>query len=102
MEIVRKHDSALHLLGLVSPGGVHSSEQHLFGLLEMARRYGLRKVYVHAFLDGRDVLPRSAGEYLQELEDKCAELGVGEIATEIASSASCLPDGILRNRTLNR
>lgn len=81
MENVRKHDSALHLLGLVSPGGVHSSEQHLFGLLEMARRYGLRKVYVHAFLDGRDVLPRSAGEYLQELEDKCAELGVGEIAT---------------------
>ena len=81
MENVRKHDSSLHLLGLVSPGGVHSSEQHLFGLLEMAKRYGLRKVYVHAFLDGRDVLPRSAGEYLQELEDKCAELGVGEIAT---------------------
>ena len=84
MENVRKHDSALHLLGLVSPGGVHSSEQHLFGLLEMAKRYGLRKVYVHAFLDGRDVLPRSAGEYLQELEDKCAELGVGEIRRSVA------------------
>lgn len=81
MENVRRKGSALHLLGLVSPGGVHSSEQHLFGLLEMARRYGLDKVYVHAFLDGRDVLPRSAGEYLRELEDKCAELGVGEIAT---------------------
>ena len=81
MENVKEKDSALHLLGLVSPGGVHSSEQHLYGLLEMAKRYGLKKVYIHAFLDGRDVLPRSAGEYLQELEDKCAELGVGEIAT---------------------
>lgn len=81
MENVKKKGSALHLLGLVSPGGVHSSEQHLFGLLQMAKQYGLTKVYVHAFLDGRDVLPRSAGEYLQELEDKCQELGVGEIAT---------------------
>lgn len=80
MENAKKNDSALHLLGLVSPGGVHSSEQHLFGLLEMAKRFGLKKVYVHAFLDGRDVLPRSAGEFLKELEDKCAELGVGEIA----------------------
>lgn len=81
MENVKKKGSALHLLGLVSPGGVHSSEQHLFGLLQMAKQYGLKNVYVHAFLDGRDVLPRSAGEYLQELEDKCQELGVGEIAT---------------------
>ncbi len=81
MENAKKNGSALHLLGLVSPGGVHSSEQHLFGLLQMAKQYGLTKVYVHAFLDGRDVLPRSAGEYLQELEDKCQELGVGEIAT---------------------
>lgn len=81
MENVKKKGSALHLLGLVSPGGVHSSEQHLFGLLQMAKQYGLTKVYVHAFLDGRDVLPRSAGEYLQELEDTCQTLGVGEIAT---------------------
>ena len=81
MENAKKNGSALHLLGLVSPGGVHSSEQHLFGLLQMAKQYGLTKVYVHAFLDGRDVLPRSAGEYLKELEDKCQELGVGEIAT---------------------
>lgn len=81
MENAKKNDSALHFLGLVSPGGVHSSEKHLFGLLEMAKRYGLKKVYVHAFLDGRDVLPRSAGEYLQELEDECQRLGVGEIAT---------------------
>lgn len=81
MENVKAHDSALHLLGLVSPGGVHSSEKHLFGLLEMARQYGLTKVYVHAFLDGRDVLPRSAGEYLAELEEECKKVGVGEIAT---------------------
>lgn len=81
MKNVRDKGSALHLLGLVSPGGVHSSEQHLFGLLEMAKQFGLTKVYVHAFLDGRDVLPRSAGPYLRELQDKCDELGVGEIAT---------------------
>lgn len=81
MENAKKKGSALHLLGLVSPGGVHSSEKHLYGLLEMARRYGLKKVYIHAFLDGRDVLPRSAGEYLQELEDECKKLGTGEIAT---------------------
>lgn len=81
MENVKSHGSSLHLLGLVSPGGVHSSEKHLFGLLEMARQYGLTNVYIHAFLDGRDVLPRSAGEYLQELEEECKKVGVGEIAT---------------------
>lgn len=81
MENVKSHGSALHLLGLVSPGGVHSSEKHLFGLLEMARQYGLTNVYIHAFLDGRDVLPRSAGAYLQELEEECKTVGVGEIAT---------------------
>lgn len=81
MENAKTKGSALHLLGLVSPGGVHSSEAHLYGLLKMAKQYGLQKVYVHAFLDGRDVLPRSAGAYLQELEDKFAQYGVGEIAT---------------------
>lgn len=72
---------ALHLMGLVSPGGVHSSEKHLYGLLEMAASYGLKKVYIHAFLDGRDVLPRSAGEYLEELDEECRRIGTGEIAT---------------------
>lgn len=81
MENVKKNHSALHILGLVSPGGVHSSEKHLFGLLEMAKRFGLTDVYVHAFLDGRDVLPRSAGPFLQELEEECSRLGVGRIAT---------------------
>jgi 2,3-bisphosphoglycerate-independent phosphoglycerate mutase len=73
--------TALHIMGLVSPGGVHSSHLHLYALLEMAKRFGLKDVYVHAFLDGRDVLPRSAGEYLAELEQKCREIGVGKIAT---------------------
>ena len=72
---------ALHLMGLVSPGGVHSSEKHLYGLLEMAASYGLKEVYIHAFLDGRDVLPRSAGEYLTELDEECRRIGTGEIAT---------------------
>ena len=72
---------ALHLMGLVSPGGVHSSEKHLYGLLEMAASYGLKAVYIHAFLDGRDVLPRSAGEYLEELDEECRRIGTGEIAT---------------------
>lgn len=72
---------ALHVMGLVSPGGVHSSHLHLYALLEMAKRFGLKDVYIHAFLDGRDVLPRSAGAYLAELEGKCKEIGVGQIAT---------------------
>ena len=61
MENVGKRRTRPSAWAQVSPGGVHSSEQHLYGLLEMAKRYGLKKVYIHAFLDGRDVLPRSAG-----------------------------------------
>jgi 2,3-bisphosphoglycerate-independent phosphoglycerate mutase len=72
---------ALHLMGLVSDGGVHSHIRHLYALLEMAKRHGLSKVYVHAFLDGRDVPPSSALEYIGALEEKMAELGVGKIAT---------------------
>ena len=60
MENAKQHGTALHLMGLVSPGGVHSSEKHLYGLLEMAKQYGLQDVYIHAFLDGRDVLPQQA------------------------------------------
>ena len=81
MENCRKNDTALHLIGLVSPGGVHSHTKHLYGLLEMAKKHGLTKVYVHALLDGRDVPPDSAWEYVQELEDKMKEIGVGRIAT---------------------
>ena len=72
---------ALHLIGLVSPGGVHSHIEHLYHLLQMAKNNGVENVYVHALLDGRDVAPASAVEYLAELEDKMAEIGVGKIAT---------------------
>jgi len=71
----------LHLYGLVSDGGVHSHIDHLFALLELAKREGLTEVYVHAFLDGRDVAPDSARRYIEALQAKIAELGVGKIAT---------------------
>ncbi|MBQ3079312.1 MAG: 2,3-bisphosphoglycerate-independent phosphoglycerate mutase [Clostridia bacterium] len=81
MENCKKNDSALHLIGLVSPGGVHSHTNHLYGILEMAKKHGLEKVYVHALLDGRDVPPDSGWEYVQELVNKMEEIGVGKIAT---------------------
>ena len=81
MGTVKKSGGALHLFGLVSPGGVHSHTDHLYALVEMAKREGLKKVWVHAFLDGRDVAPKSADGYLADLEKKLAEIGVGKIAT---------------------
>ena len=81
MSGVRAKGGALHLLGLVSPGGVHSHQAHLYALLEMAKKEGIADVYVHAFLDGRDVPPQSAQPFLEELEQKCREIGVGSIAT---------------------
>jgi len=74
-------DRALHLMGLVSPGGVHSHINHLFGLLELAKRNGLQKVYIHCFMDGRDVAPDSGKESIEALVQKCNELGIGKIAT---------------------
>jgi len=71
----------LHLGGLLSDGGVHSHNAHLYALLELARMEGLEEVYVHAFLDGRDVAPDSAVGYLRELQEKIREIGVGRIAT---------------------
>ena len=79
----RQHGTALHILGLLSPGGVHSHENHIHAMLEMAARAGLGKVFIHAFLDGRDTPPRSAASSLQRLQDKCAALGVGRIASII-------------------
>ena len=73
--------SDLHLLGLLSDGGVHSHNTHLYALLELAKRRGARNVYVHAFLDGRDTPPSSGKDYLIELEEKINALGVGKIAT---------------------
>lgn len=81
IENCKKNDSSLHLIGLVSDGGVHSHNTHLYGLLELAKRNGLTKVYVHALLDGRDVPPASGVEYLEELEAKMKEIGTGKIAT---------------------
>lgn len=76
-----KHNSALHIMGLLSDGGVHSHITHLYALLKLAKDKGLERVYVHAFLDGRDVPPACANEYITALEKKMAELGVGRIAT---------------------
>ncbi len=81
VENAKKNDSALHLYGLVSDGGVHSHNTHIYGILELAKRHGLKKVFVHCFLDGRDTPPESGKGYVQELTDKMAELGVGEVAT---------------------
>ena len=81
MDNCKKNGSALHLMGLLSPGGVHSHMEHLYGLVEMAKRNGLDKVYVHCFLDGRDVPPSSAAEYMEEAAAKLKEIGVGKIAT---------------------
>ncbi|MBE7016584.1 MAG: 2,3-bisphosphoglycerate-independent phosphoglycerate mutase [Ruminococcaceae bacterium] len=72
---------ALHLLGLVSDGGVHSHIKHLFALIEMAKRMGQKKVFVHAFLDGRDVPPQSGIDYVKALADYCKEIGCGSVAT---------------------
>ena len=76
-----KNDKSLHLFGLLSPGGVHSHDTHLYGILELAKRKGLEKVFIHAFLDGRDVPPSSAKEYVAYAVKKCEEIGVGRIAT---------------------
>jgi len=73
--------SALHIMGLLSPGGVHSHEAHIHAMLELAARAGLNKIFLHAFLDGRDTPPRSAAASLQALQDKCTQLGAGRIAT---------------------
>ncbi|HLN59009.1 MAG TPA: 2,3-bisphosphoglycerate-independent phosphoglycerate mutase, partial [Thermoanaerobaculia bacterium] len=80
MEHARRPGAALHLLGLLSDGGVHSHERHLFGLLAMAERRGVPRVVVHAFTDGRDTPPRSALRYIQNLEDVLGKTG-GEIGT---------------------
>ena len=81
MQTCKRNGSALHLLGLLSEGGVHSHLEHLFGTIEMAKRQGLEKVYVHAFLDGRDTPPTSAKGYLEKLVAKMDEIGVGKVAS---------------------
>lgn len=78
---VKENNSALHLFGLLSDGGVHSHNTHLYALLELAKKQGVEKVYVHAFLDGRDVPPSSGASYVEACQNKMNEIGVGTIAT---------------------
>ncbi len=81
MANAKTNGSSLHLYGLLSDGGVHSHNTHLYGLLEMAKREGIEKVYVHCFLDGRDTAPTSGKGFIEALEAKMKEIGVGEIAS---------------------
>ncbi|GAB6267015.1 MAG: 2,3-bisphosphoglycerate-independent phosphoglycerate mutase [Methanothrix sp.] len=81
MNLARKRDSKLHMIGLLSDGGVHSHITHLYALLEMARSMDLSRVFVHAILDGRDVPPRSALGYFRDLEEKFSQTGTGSTAT---------------------
>ncbi len=81
MENVLKKNTSLHLMGLLSDGGVHSHINHLFALLELAKIMGLKKVFIHCILDGRDVLPNSAKKYITQLENKIKDLKIGQIAT---------------------
>jgi 2,3-bisphosphoglycerate-independent phosphoglycerate mutase len=79
--LAKQNNSALHIIGLLSPGGVHSHEDHLHAMLEMAAHAGLKKIYVHALLDGRDTPPRSAEQSLKRMQEKCTLLGAGRIAS---------------------
>ena len=81
VENCKKNNSALHMYGLVSDGGVHSHNTHIYGLLELAKRNGLENVFVHCFLDGRDTPPASGRDFVAELEAKMAEIGVGKVAS---------------------
>lgn len=81
VEHCKKHDAALHLFGLVSDGGVHSHNTHIYGLLELAKKHGLSNVFVHCFLDGRDTPPASGKGFVEALEAKMKQLGVGKVAS---------------------
>ncbi|MCH5188905.1 MAG: phosphoglycerate mutase (2,3-diphosphoglycerate-independent), partial [Oscillospiraceae bacterium] len=81
MEAAAKNHKALHLFGLLSDGGVHSHNEHLYGLIDMAKKLGVEKVYVHAFLDGRDTPPTSGADYMAQLVEKMKEIGLGKVAT---------------------
>ena len=81
IENAKQKGTALHLMGLLSDGGVHSHIEHLFALVELAKRQGLEKVYIHCFMDGRDVPPESGKGYMEQLCKKLEEIGVGQVAT---------------------
>lgn len=81
MERLIQEDKALHLMGLLSDGGVHSHQDHLYALVAMAKKMGLKKIYIHAFMDGRDVSPTSGKNYLAQLQQKLEAIGAGQLAT---------------------
>ncbi len=81
IEDAKKNGKALHILGLLSTGGVHSHLNHIFGILDMAKQRDVKKVFVHCFLDGRDVAPKSGADFVRQLQNKCDELGNAKIAT---------------------
>lgn len=81
MDHVKKHGTNLHIFGLLSDGGVHSHINHLFALLKLAAKEGVKNVYIHGFLDGRDVGAQTAKTYIQQLNEQIEQIGVGEIAT---------------------
>lgn len=81
LERAKKQDSAVHLMGLLSDGGVHSHIDHLFGVLDLAKAIGVKRLYIHAFLDGRDVPPQSALTYFRQLDEKMDDIGLGKVAT---------------------
>ena len=83
MENCKKNNSALHLMGLLSDGGVHSHNTHLYGIVRMAKNMGVEKVFVHCLMDGRDVPPTSGKDFVADLYKNLAEIGVGKIATII-------------------
>lgn len=83
MQAVFQSGGKLHLMGLLSDGGVHSHNTHLYALVDMAHRVGIRQICIHAFMDGRDTPPKSGAAYLAQLEEKLAEIGAGQIATVI-------------------
>ena len=81
MQRARESGRQLHLFGLVSDGGVHSHQEHLYALLRIAREFGVERVFVHAFMDGRDTGPTSGAGYIAALEQKMREYGIGKVAT---------------------
>ena len=81
VENCKKNGTALHIMGLLSDGGVHSHNTHIYAIAELAKRAGLSDVFVHCFLDGRDVPPASGKDFVQEMMDKLSEIGVGKVAT---------------------
>ena len=81
IENCKKNNSSLHLMGLLLNGGVHSHQEHLYGILRMAKKLGVNEVYIHAFLDGRDVPPSSGADFMRELVAEAEKIGVGKVAS---------------------